>query len=127
MTRLEELCQQIEQLIAERDQELRRVRAACQHLRLVELDTKPPYRICADCGAEERGWYCGYQVLVMQGDSWERRVPHALERVLIQRTSDSSVFWKYRRSGPRYLVGQSHPVFGFGGTHTYEQLTEQPA
>ena len=97
-------------------------RLHCKHLRLVELDSGPPKRICADCGAEERGWYCGYHVLVMNGDPYE--VPHKKDRVIIRRTTDDSVFYGYRQNGPLYPVGQSHPNFPGGGEKSYEQLTE---
>ncbi len=109
------------ELIKQRNELLCELRKQCKHLRLVELDACPPRRICADCGAEERGWYCGYHVLVMDGDTWN--VPHKIERVLIKRTTNDSVFYGYRKDGPTYFVGQSHQNFG-GGVQTYEQLTE---
>jgi len=45
----------------------------CEHKNTTEIEYKhdpygynhtPPYRICADCGFAERGWGCGYQILV---------------------------------------------------------------
>jgi hypothetical protein len=108
----------------QRDDLLRELRKQCKHIRLVELDDCPPKRICADCGAEERGWYCDYHVLVMNGDT--NNAPHKMERVLIRRTADSSVFHGYRKDGSLYPVGQSHPNFG-AGVQTYEQLTELAA
>lgn len=111
----------IENLVQQRNNMLCELRKQCKHLRLVELKDSPPRRICADCGAEERGWYCGYHVLVMRGDT--NVAPHKEERALIQITGDSVVFYSFRKHGPLYLVGQSHPNFG-EGIQTYKQLTE---
>ncbi|MBI2056523.1 MAG: hypothetical protein HYT37_04075 [Candidatus Sungbacteria bacterium] len=112
---------QIADLVRQRNNVLCELRKQCKHLRLVELNDSPPMRICADCGAEERGWYCGYHVLVMRCDTII--APHKKERALIKITRDSNVFYGFRKSGPLYLVGQSHPNFG-EGVQTYEQLTE---
>jgi len=112
----------ISDLTQQKNDLLRELRRKCNHLRLVELDAYPPMRICADCGAEERGWYCGYHVLVMVGDTWN--VPHKKERVLVKRTVDSAEFYRYRKDGPLYPVGQSHPNFPGGGVRSYEQLIE---
>ena len=112
---------QIADLVQQRNNILRELRKQCKHLRLVELTERPPRRICADCGAEERGWYCGYQVLVMRGDT--SAAPHKEERALIQITGASNVFYSFRKNGPLYSVGQSHPNFG-EGVQTYKQLTE---
>jgi hypothetical protein len=118
---LEATNKQIADLVRQRNNTLRKLRKQCKHLRLVELTGSPPRRICADCGAEERGWYCGYQVLVMRGDT--HVAPHKEERALIQITGDSNVFYSFRKDGPLYGVGQSHPNFG-GGVQTHEQLIE---
>jgi hypothetical protein len=122
LTSLSILNIQIDELEARRDILIRELRSECKHLNLVELDASPPQRICADCGAEERGWYCGYHVLVMQGDS--HTAPHKDKRALVLRTTDPALFYAHRKGVGRYLVGQSHPAFG-GGIQTYEQLTEQ--
>ena len=53
---------QIADLLRQRNGVLRELRKQCKRSRLVELTESPPRRICADCGAEERGWYCGYHV-----------------------------------------------------------------
>lgn len=116
-----EVNNQIATLERQRDSILRQLRKECKHLRLVELTETPPKRICTDCGAEEEGWYTGYHVLVMRGDT--NVAPHKEERALVLRTGDSSVFYSFRKRGPYYPVGQSHPNFG-GGVQTYEQLTE---
>lgn len=121
MTRLEFLQEQIEKLTAERDQELMRVRRECKHLRLAELESNPPQRICMDCGAEERGWYCGYQVLATSEDITSP-APHKKDRGVFLRTSDSDRFYWHRKPGPLYPVGQSHPSFG-AGRLSYAQLT----
>lgn len=123
MSRIEELQEQLEKLTTERDQELARVRANCKHVRLIELDAQPPMRMCLDCGAEERGWYCGYQVLAMSNDSTSD-APHKAERGIVIRTADSHDFYRKRKKGPIFCVGQSHPNFSGGGRKTYEQLTE---
>src|SRR3989344_4712141 len=112
---------QVADLVRQRNNVLCELRKHCKHLRLVELIESPPMRICADCGAEERGWYCGYHVLIMRGDT--HVAPHKKERALIQITGDSNVFYGFRKDCPLYHVGQSHPNFG-AGVQTYEQLTE---
>jgi hypothetical protein len=78
---------------------------------LVELNSGGgrPRRICAECGAEEEGWGCGYRVLTMQGDTWHP--PQGQSRALILRTSNPDAFYRYRKSGPLYFVGQSDPKF----------------
>lgn len=119
--RLNTINKQMAGLEQQRNKVLSELRRQCKHFRLVELTRSPPCRICTDCGAEERGWHCGYQVLVMQGDT--HAAPHKEERALIQITGDSRVFYGFRKNGPLYLVGQSHPNFG-AGVQTYEQLTE---
>jgi hypothetical protein len=112
----------IDRLIKERDVLLRELRLQCKHLRVVEcewvkneyIDSFPPRRICVDCGAEEEGWGCGYQVL------FDKEGRHTI-RVLNNRDD----FYKYRKQGSLYLVGQSHPNWA-PGRQAYEQLTEIP-
>lgn len=118
--------EEIANLTKQRDNLLRELRKKCNHLRLIELDANPPRRICFDCGAEENGWYCGYHVLVMNGDI-RLNVPHKEERALIAQTSDTFTFYRYRKGGPLYFVGQSHPNFTGGGIKSYQQLTEVSA
>lgn len=119
MSKLDNLNKRIESLTRERDAVLRKVRLECNHTRLVELDSSPPERICLDCGAEEYGWHCGYHILVIDGDNnWLNR-PYG---VLVKRTSNSNEFYRQRKFGGLYYVGQSHPDFG-GGLKTVEQLT----
>lgn len=79
--------------------------------------------MCMDCGAEERGWYCGYQVLAMSNDATSE-APHKAVRGIFIHTADSIEFFSHRKKGPRFPVGQSHPNFPGGGWKTYEQLTE---
>lgn len=122
LNELNTINQKISELTRQRNNLLRELRGKCRHLRLVELDDSPPKRICADCGAEEEGWHCGYQVLVMDGDTWN--APHKKERVLVRRTSDWRKFAEYRKNSPLYHVGQSHPNFERCGPKSYEQLTE---
>ena len=122
-SRIDATNKRISDLKNKRNELLRTFRRKCKHTRLVELDEHPPRRICADCGAEERGWHCGYQVLVMKGDCGSD-VPHKNERVLVQRTSSADVYCGYRQEGTLYLVGQSHPNFAGGGMKSYKQLTE---
>src|SRR3989344_1960430 len=110
----------IEDMIKIRNKVLRTIRKQCKHLRLAELNEGPPRRICADCGAEECGWGCGYHILAMNGDPHE--VPHKKDRSLLLVTKDCSKFFSFRKKGPIYLVGQSHPNFSGGGIKTYEQL-----
>jgi hypothetical protein len=119
--KLETTNKQILELTQQRNDILHELRTQCKHLRLVELTDSPPRRICADCGAEEHGWYCGYHVLVMRDDT--HNATHKEERALIQITGDSNIFYSYRKDGPLYPVGQSHKNFG-GGIQTYAQLTE---
>jgi hypothetical protein len=121
-TAYDTLVGQVRELEMARNRALRTLREACRHLRLVEFDAHPPLRICADCGAEERGWSCDYQVLVIPGDTW--LAPHKAERSIVLRTSDSAVFYRHRMLGPVYKVGQSHPNFQLRGPRTYTQLTE---
>lgn len=127
MEELERLNRQIIELTEKRDNALKQLRKQCQHLRLVELDyscaydNAPPFRICIDCGAEERGWYCGYHVLVLRSERTD--IPRGIERAVIKSTRSASVLYSYRKSGPLYRVGQSHPNFEGGGVKTYQQLT----
>ncbi|MBU6500878.1 MAG: hypothetical protein KGJ89_02030 [Patescibacteria group bacterium] len=121
---LDALNKKILELTQQRDNTLRELRKKCNHLRLVEIDSSsPPMRICADCGAEERGWYCGYHVLIMSGDTWID--PYKDERTIVKKTSSMSEFNQYRKAGSRYPVGQSHPNFG-KPRQSREQLTEIP-
>jgi hypothetical protein len=116
---------EIAELIQRRDETLAEFRKECKHLRLLELTDSPPMRFCADCDAEERGWHCGYQVLVMDGDGFE--APHWNERGIVRQSPTRDALHPYRKAKatwPRYLVGQSHPSFAGGGIKTYEQLTE---
>ncbi len=122
VTQLDAMNQQILELTKQRNDLLCELRKQCTHLRLVELDAAPPRRICVDCGAEEEGWHCGYHVLVMNGDTCD--APHKNERVLIEQVKYAFKFYKYRKDGAMYLVGQSHPNFAGGGMKSYEQLTE---
>ena len=127
MKELESLNIQIDRLTEKRDAALKQLREKCKHLRLVEIDhsclysSAPPFRICADCGAEERGWYCGYQVLALNSE--RTGIPRGIERAIIRATRNSDVFYSYRKKGPIYQVGQSHPNFEGGGVKTYKQLT----
>lgn len=127
-TELDAMNRQLEDLTKKRDKLLRKLRKECKHLRLVEIDhaclysSAPPFRICADCGAEERGWYCGYQVLALRSERID--IPRGVERAIIKTAKSSDIFYSYRKSGPLYLVGQSHPNFEGGGFKTYKQLTE---
>lgn len=123
MSELEKLQERLEELTAERDQELAKVRSNCNHVRLMELDASPPMRMCMDCGAEERGWYCGYQVLAMSNDMTSD-APHKAERGIFLRTTDSKMYFSHRKKGPLFRVGQSHPKFRGGGVKTYEELTD---
>ena len=127
MNKLKRLNRQVIELTAKRDGALKQLRKKCKHLILVELDYScaysgaPPFRICADCGAEERGWHCGYQVLALRSERTD--IPRGVERVIIRTTRSTDVFYSYRKSGPLYMVGQSHPNFEGGGVKTYKQLT----
>jgi len=124
---LDAMNRQITDLTKKRDKLLRKLRKECRHLRLVEVNYSrlysraPPFRICADCGAEERGWYCGYQVLALRSERTD--IPSGVERAIIRTTESTDIFYSYRKSGPLYLVGQSHPNFEGGGVKTYKQLT----
>ena len=127
MKKLDRLNRQVIELTKKRDDALEQLRKKCQHLRLVEVNYSclysdaPPFRICVDCGAEERGWYCGYQVLALMSERAD--IPRGVEHVIIKTTQSADVFYSYRKSGPLYMVGQSHPNFEGGGVKTYQQLT----
>lgn len=127
MKDLEKLNRQIIELTEKRDDALKQLRKKCQHLRLVEIyylclySNAPPFRICADCGAEERGWHCGYQVLALRSERTD--IPRGVKRAIIKTTLSADVFYSYRKPGPLYWVGQSHPSFEGGGVRTYKQLT----
>lgn len=127
MKELERLNKQIIELTEKRDSVLKELRKKCQHLRLVEVNYSrlysgaPPFRICADCGAEEEGWYCGYQVLALRSERTD--IPDGVERAIIETTQSANIFYSYRKRGPLYMVGQSHPNFRGGGVKTYKQLT----
>ncbi|MBI2064816.1 MAG: hypothetical protein HYT62_02040 [Candidatus Yanofskybacteria bacterium] len=127
-TKLAALNRRITELIEERNALIRQLRRGCKHLRLVEIaydclySGAPPFRICADCGAEERGWHCGYKVLALRSECTNILLPE-VERAIIRITSDSAVFYSYRKDGPLYRVGQSHPNFVGIGRKIYEQLT----
>ncbi|OGN02723.1 MAG: hypothetical protein A2655_03375 [Candidatus Yanofskybacteria bacterium RIFCSPHIGHO2_01_FULL_43_42] len=118
-TKLNAMNCQIANLTKKRNDLLRELRKKCKHLRLVELDYScaysgaPPFRICADCGAEERGWYCGYQVLALRSERTD--ISRGVERAIIRTTRSADIFYSYRKSGPLYYVGQSHPNFKGGG------------
>lgn len=121
--KLEALNKKVVDLTQKRNDTLRELREQCRHIKLVEIcDGSPPRRICTDCGAEEEGWGCGYQVLAM--DAERRNVPHGKKRVIVLRTSDRAQFYNYRKDGPVYFVGQSHPNFARGGIPPYKQLTK---
>ncbi len=125
MTSIERLNKRIEALVAKRDTALRDLRAKCKHLRLVEGEMcgRKPHRICVDCGAEEDGWYCGWHVLILSGESTFQLLPKGYPGgALIAHTSD---WMKYRKDGPLYFVGQSHPNFERGSVKTFAQLTAQ--
>ena len=121
-TKLDAINKRIEIHTKKRDALLRELRKKCKHLKLVEFKDVPPRRICVDCGAEEEGWYCGYHVLVMAGDTQD--TPHKSERAIVKQASNFSEFYFYRQDGPSYFVGQNHPNFAGGGKKTYKQLTE---
>jgi hypothetical protein len=122
IVQLEELNKEIAGLEQCRAELLRQLRGECKHVRLVELTTDSrSRRICAECGAEEEGGLRDYRVLSMNGDIGD--VPHKIQRVLILRTSNSSIFYDYRKAGPLYFVGQSHPNFKGNYSRTYEELT----
>lgn len=110
---LDTMNEKLKRFKQERDELLRKLRKKCKHIRLAEFNRSPPRRICVDCGAEEKGWYCGYHVLVMTGDTW--KAPHKQDQVLVEKTSDSGRFCSYRKDGVLYPVGQSHPNFAGGG------------
>ncbi len=119
--KIKKIDEQINLLTRKRNALIHDLRKECKHLKLVELDGNPPQRICFDCGAEEKGWQCGYHVLVMQGDTWE--APHKHKRAVVLKTTDSSVFARYRKGG-FHGVGQSHPAFQDGGKVSYKILNE---
>jgi len=125
MTNVECLNKRIESLVAKRDKALRELRVKCKHLRLVEGETcgRKPHRICVDCGAEEDGGYCGWHVLILAEEYTFQRLPKGYPGgAILAHTSD----WiKYRKEGPLYFVGQSHPNFEGGGYKTFKQLTAQ--
>lgn len=129
--KLRALNRSIARLTRERNAVLAEVRRNCKHLRLVELEyragmigTDPPMRICVSCGAEERGWGCGYQVLVTKNDASKTLKKEKRRARILFVTNDTAKFFRYRQKGPLYPVGQSHPNFAGGGVRTYEQLTE---
>lgn len=121
-TKLDALNKRVLDLTRQRNDTLRELREQCKHLSLAELDDSPPKRICVDCGAEEDGWDCGYQVLAMADE--KRNVPHSRTRRLVLRTSDRLRFYGYRKVGSSYFVGQSHSNFGVRGIPSYKKLTE---
>jgi hypothetical protein len=121
VTKLERLNADIIALTDTRDAVLKALRRECTHLRLAELESSPPHRMCLDCGAEERGWYCGYQVLALKTE----RTDCTVERGVVRKMYNSHNFYSLRKPGPLYLVGQSHPNFAKGGWLTYQDLTEQ--
>lgn len=102
-------------------QELVRIRKCCKHLELAEMETKPPQRICMNCGAEEHGWYSGYQVLATIEDHLSS-APYKEQRKVFLHTSREQKYQAFRKPGRPYQVGQSHPNFG-SGRKTYEELT----
>lgn len=124
MTKLERLNQRVIELTAKRDAALRELRSKCKHTQLMESNGGGrPWRICVDCGAEEEGWYCGYHVLILTEEYLAPRLRgKAPGGALVGTTSN---WTRYRKEGPLYRVGQSHPNFAGGGFKTYEQLTAQ--
>lgn len=127
MNELDRLNRRIDKLTQKKDELLKQLRKKCKHLRLIEIEYSylycgaPPFRICADCGAEERGWRCGYMVLVLKNEG--TNIPHGVKRAIIKTTRSYKTFCSYRKEGPLYEVGQSHPNFQKGGFKTYKQLT----
>lgn len=117
MNKLDKLNARLDTAVSERDKALRELRAECAHTRLAEDNSAhPPMRICVDCGAEERGWGCGYQVLTLDSESNKRKVGAGIVAQVD--------FTEHRLRGPLFRVGQSHKNFG-PGRQTYAQLTEQ--
>jgi hypothetical protein len=100
-------------LVSRRNVLLCRFRLSCKHLRVVEFDGAPPRRICVECGAEEEGWCCGYQVL---GSNSRKRI--------VEQTRNIAMFFSYRKGWPPYFVGQSHKNFLGSGHKTHKELTE---
>jgi hypothetical protein len=105
--KLNELNKKIKELIQERNNTLNEIRKSCTHLRLVELDASPPQRLCMDCGAEERGWACGYQELTLLSEQNNK----GISRGIYLKTSVPYEFYSYRKDGPLYCIGQSAENF----------------
>lgn len=105
------LCRLMRTIEDRRNEALAQLRADCKHLRIVELDGEVPVRICALCGAEERGlWNYSFTALCVAGETGP--CPDKHERRLVLGTTDPLEFYSYRKEGPLYPVGRSHPAFG---------------
>jgi hypothetical protein len=132
MTRLQALDKQLEDLQEKRAKALRTFRLRCKHLHIIEEEYKPcdagrsdpPYRICADCGAIERGWYCGYHVLTTADDT-TAKIP-ARKIVQTIKAGQRHTIPVMRNHWPIYYVGQSHANFVGGGVKSYESLIAIP-
>lgn len=100
-----------------RNKTLRTFRLKCKHLRLAEIQSQPPYRICINCGATEVGWHCGYQVLTLQCEKTYKVPPRAIVYPNASRDNIEVLRWDW----PLYLVGQSHD--NFSEKRDYKSLT----
>ncbi len=118
--KLEALDKALRKAERDRDRCLRQFRLRCKHLRLAETDQQPPYRICIDCGAQERGWHCGYQVLCLPGET--TRTLAIFKRVIVMPNANRFDLAVLRCQWPLYCVGQSHE--NFSDKWDYKSLTE---
>lgn len=114
-SKLDRLDRAVRDATVARDRALRTFRLNCKHMVIATEEGSPPHRICLNCGAIERGWHCGYQVLCLP----EEINKQAPARRLSDKTHRSRVWacWNW----PPYFVGQSHP--NFSHKWDYKSLT----
>lgn len=113
-----QLDRKLERAVLARDKALRTFRLRCKHLSLAEEYGSPPRRICVTCGATERGWHCGYQVLVLQSERTSKVPPRAISHP----NADRYKLEVFKNDWPVYFVGQSHE--NFPDSWDYKALTE---
>ena len=87
---------------------LQELRAICPHHAVLEMECGILYRICVDCGAEERGLYTAFEVLTHGYDRGPRpaRGLHPRDRAL-KTINDRNLFRSHRLLDTPYLVGRS--------------------
>ena len=98
---------QLERAKAKLEEERIKMQLDCKHESVVEIPhtsssvyayTSPPYKICVDCGFAEKGWDCGYQILVKEPNALKANV---IGKIWSNRTFVVSYPWRKTGQAPR--------------------------